>query len=285
MNARRGARGVWLFQNVFDEVQFPDHVLSASSSPSGGEAYRVATGRRSAIDAWTPGAENTTHFVEVNCQIPRAVNLCIIDRGHNLDSTLCRGFFLEARDSTTCSWSELWRSTDVPTSAQPGPSTAIDGIRTWEGALVHQFPVSAWRYYRLRIPASTGYAPVVRNLALGLAWSPSEPALAPSDYDQTQVAFEETVSPSGWRGSGRVSKTRAGSALYRLTSFGEYLNTRVQLGEYQSGRISWYIPRRARAEEAICVKMPPVTFPAPMEPGWPYRSVSVPYREHEPRPL
>lgn len=284
--SRNQARSLWLAQNLFDEVQFSTHVVSASTSPTGGEAYRVGTARRSAIDAWTPGAENSTHWVQVDCGTPQPANLCVIDRGHNLDSTShVGGFYLEGRNSTSAAWTELWRSTDVPSSPYPGPSTCVCGVRTFEGALLREFPVTVWRYYRLRIPPSTGYAPVIRNLALGLAFSPSNPALPPSDWDAAQVTYPETVTPSGWRGSGRVAVIREGSAFYRLESFGEYMAARTHLQEYESGVVSWYVPRRGRAEEALCVKIPPVTLPKPVEPGYPYRSLSLPYREHEPLPL
>jgi len=284
--SRDAARSLWLIKNLFDEVQFSTHVVSASSSPVGGEAYRVGTARRSAIDAWRPATENSTHWVQVDCGSPLPANLAVIDRGHNLDSTShTGGFYLEGRDSTAASWTELWRSTDVSDAPLPGPSTCVCGVRTYEGALLREFPVTVWRYYRLRIPPSTGFAPIIRNLAVGLAFAPSNPALAPSDWDSAQVSYGESVTPSGWRGSGRVAVVRQGSALYRLESFGEYMSARSHLIAYESGQISWYVPRRGRAEESLCVRIPPVAFPKPTEPGYPFRSLSLPYREHEPLPL
>jgi len=281
---RRDARSLWLFQNFFDDLQFTDHTVTASTSPAGAEAYRVGTSRRAAIDQWAPNGENSTHWVQVDCAIPRPASMCVIDRGHNLAQST-KGFYLEARSSTTASWTSVWSSTTTPTVVGPGPSTTSWGVPTYEGALLRQFPVQVFRYWRLRIPPSTGYAPKVRNLHLGLAWFPEEPPLSPGDWDATQVNYEESATPSNWRGTGRVAVSREGSQLYRLTSFGAYEVARRHLKMYEEAPAAWFVPSRGRAEHAFCVQIPPVRLPRPQEPGNIYRSVNLPYREHEPRPL
>ena len=68
---RPDQQSLWLFQNFYDDVQYRTHSITASSSPTGAEAYRVGTARRSAIDAWAPTTENSTHWVQVDCGIPR----------------------------------------------------------------------------------------------------------------------------------------------------------------------------------------------------------------------
>lgn len=282
--SRRDARSLWLCQNFYDDIQFQDHTITASTSPTGGEAYRVGTARRSAIDAWTPGAENSTHWLEVDCAVPRPANMAVIDRGHNLaDSS--GGFILEGRSSTSFNWTEVWASTTTPTVFGAGPSTTPWGVVTYEDALVRQFHTQVFRYWRLRIPPSTGYAPVIRGLWLGLAFKPSEPMLSPSDWDATQVNYEESATPSNWRGVGRVALTREGAAMYRLTSFGEYELARRHVMEYETGVASWFVPQQGRAENAFCVQIPPVRMPRPQEPGNLYRTVNFPYREHSPQPL
>lgn len=282
--SRRDARSLWLFQNFFDDVQYTGHTISASTSPTGAEAYRVGTARRSAIDAWAP-TSNSTHWVMVDCGQPRAASLCIIDRGHNLNLSTTGGFRLEGRSSTTVSWTPVWESTNVPTAYGPAPSTVPWGVPTYEGALLRQFPPTVFRYWRLFIRGSTAYTPKIRNLYLGLAWEPSEPMLSPSDWDASQVNYDQTATPSNWRGVGRVAVTREGAALYRLTSFGEYETARRHLNQYDQGHVAWHVPRRGRAEEAFCVQIPPVRLPRPQEPGNIFRSVNLPYREHEPLPL
>lgn len=282
--SRDAQRSLWLFQNLLDDIQWPGHTLTASTNPTGAEAYRVATGRRAAIDAWTAVTTNSTHWIQVDCAVPRAANLCVVDRGHNLDNS-SKGFQLEARSSTALAWAPVWGSTFTPLLAGPAPSTTIWGARTWEGALLREFPLQVWRYWRFRVPPSTGYAPSIRNLALGFAWSPSAPAITPSDFDGSQVNFQESVTPSGWRGVGRVANTRVGSALYRLQSYGEDEAMRHHLSEYEQGRVSWCVPFRGRAEQAFCTQIPPVTVPKPQEPGQLYRTAAIPFREHEPLPL
>lgn len=282
--SRRDARSLWLCQNFYDDVQFEDHTVSASTSPTGGEAYRVGTARRSAIDSWTPSSENSTHWVQVDCAVPRPANLAVIDRGHNLGQST-KGFSLEARSSTSYGWTSVWASTSTPTGFGPGASTSPWGIQTYEGALLREFRPQVFRYWRLRVPPSTGFAPIIRNVWLGLAYSPSEPALSPSDWDATQVNYEQTATPSNWRGTGRVALTREGSALYRLTSFGEYELARRHVMEYETGVASWFVPQRSRAENAFCVQIPPVRMPRPQEPGNLFRSLNFPYREYSPLPL
>ena len=281
--SRRDARSLWLSQNLFDDLQFPLHTVTASSSPVGNESWRVATGRRSAIDAWAPPTQNSTQWIAVDCATPRPANLLVIDRGHNLG--VGGAFSLEGRSSTAQPWTAVVESTAVATVVGPAPSTAAWGAPTYEGALVREFRPAVFRHWRLRVPPSTGYAPVIRNMALGQAWIPSEPAVGPSDWDATQVNYDETVTPSGWRGTGRVALTREGAAMYRLTSFGEYETSRRHMQEYQQGRISWYVPQRGRAELAMCVQIPAVRMPAPQEPGNIFRTLSLPYREHQPLPL
>lgn len=281
---RLHSRSLWLFQNFYDDLQFTGHTITASSSPTGGEAYRVGTARRSAIDSWSPVTENSTHWVQVDCAIPRPASVCVVDRGHTLENS-SKGFALEGRSSTSVGWTQVWGSTQTPSHYGPASSTTLWGVKTYEGALLREFPTQVYRYWRFRIPPSTGYAPSLRNLYLGLAWRPLEPALSPSDWDAAQVKYEESATPSDWRGVGRVAVSREGSALYRLRSFGEYLTARRHMEEYQRGVVSWWIPRRGRAEEAFCVQIPPVRLPKPQEPGNIYRSLNIPYREHEPLPI
>lgn len=281
--SRRDARSLWLVQNLFDDLQFSDHLLTGSSSPSGAEAYRVATARRSAIDTWAPVSENSTHWVQVDCVIPRPASLLVIDRGSNL-GTSAAGFYLEGRYSTGSSWVTVWGSTEANGMYGPGASTSPYGVQTYEGAIVKEFAPQVFRFWRFRIPPSTGYAPRVRNLALGLPFEASEPSVS-NDWDGTQVNYDSAASPSNWRGTGRVSNTREGAMMYRFTSYGEYLTAKRHLSEYETGVASWFVPRRGRAEESMCVQIPPVRFPKPVEPGNLFRSVNLPYREHEPLAL
>jgi len=282
--SRQDARSLWLCQNLFDDLQFSGHTLTASTSPTGGEAYRVATGRRSAIDAWTPAAQNSTQWVMVDCAVPRPASMAVVDRGHNLAEST-KGFSLEGRGSTASAWTAVWESTATPITYGAGPSTTPWGVLTYEGALLREFPTQVFRYWRFRIPPSTGYAPIIRGLYLGQPFKPSEPALSPSDWDAAQINYEQSATPANWRGIGRVAVSREGSAMYRLTSFGEYMTARRHVSEYETGVASWFVPRTGRAEEAFCVQIPPVRMPAPQEPGWSFRTLNLPYREHQPLPL
>lgn len=282
--SRKDARSLWLCQNFYDDIQFSGHTVTASSSPTGTEAYRVGTARRAAIDAWAPSAQNSTHWVQVDCGVPRPANMAVVDRGNNLAES-AGGFVLEGRSSTDFGWTPVWQSTATPTVYGPGPSTVAWGVLTYEGALVREFAPQVFRYWRLRTPPSTGYAPVIRNLWLGLAFKPTEPALSPGDWDATQVNYEQAATPSNWRGIGRVALTREGSAMYRLTSFGEYLTARRHVSEYEQAVATWFVPRASRAEEAFCVQIPPVRMPKPQEPGMLFRTLNFPYREYQPAPL
>ncbi len=240
----------------------------------------MATGRRYTGDAWNPGATNSTHWVEVDCGQARVASFVALDRGHNLAG---KQIYLEGRNSTSLSWATVVVSTYVPSASYGAlPSTLAPGVATPEGAWVREFNPTAFRYWRLRVPPSTGFAPRVVGLHLGPSWSPSNPAVAPYDADAARVEFASAVNPSGWQAAGRVSVVRSGAFRYLSETIWDDVVAQAFLDEYRRRRISWVIPQRSDARGAMMVTHTAGAVPNQWTGQMEGRAWTLPYVEHQP---
>lgn len=153
-----------LLDNVFDVIGlYPSGVIATSSEVVGREGFRVADYRRDRT-WWQPttdggGADN---YVRVQLGAAAAIDSVWLDRGHNLGG---RTVYLEGSpDGAT--WS---------TSLQLNVPNAVGGTpaqpamcQTEEGAAWTLFNLTTARlFWRLRVPYSAGFVPVVPGIIAG----------------------------------------------------------------------------------------------------------------------
>ena len=272
------SRPVFLSENLFNERQFPDHTIDAEEEPTGYEAWRVATGRRSGIHWWEPTTANSDTYIDVTCDRVRAADLLVIDRGHNLAN-----YDFEIRgsqdDFTTY---ETVLDTTIPAVSTPG--TLDDGVLTEEGVYIRRVDLRGYKYWRPFIPAmGAGLKPKIVGLYLGLSYSPEHLDM-PLGVDADTMIVAETQSEAGWLGRGSVTQRREDTINLRLSNFTEYDQARYHIqGLYGAGFPMWYIPDDEQADQAMCIVRPAggsLGFYRRTDYG--YAQASFAYLEHEP---
>lgn len=279
------AKPALLVENVFSDVQFPAHVVDASEEAAGGEAWRVATGRRSARDRWSTITPNAAAWIRVDCGAPRTCDMLALDRGHTLHGAQVK--LQHSPDGAT--WTDaLWAT--IPLAHADGTSLdAEHGATTREGAWLKRFTPHAARWWRFWIPAlGAGQYPEVVGLWLGVSWSPDHWLDLPFDDEgQTALGQETEATPTGWRGTGAVAAVRDGELSLKLSGPSEYDLVRANLVEHfhAARRPMWIVYDADRAEGAVLGVRPPGRMAFVLGSGWGIRRQgSVAWVEHEPRP-
>ncbi|HVX39618.1 MAG TPA: hypothetical protein VHB25_08595 [Gemmatimonadaceae bacterium] len=160
-----------LLDNVFDtSVLYLGATLSASDAQTGHEAFRVADYRRERT-WWQPASDAGVlgyHSVVVQLPTARAVDYLVLDRGHNLAGLT---IYLESSNDGA-SWvaDGTFVELTVPASGTIGGTpTAPAMANTEEGVtwtLFTALPAALW--WRILIPASTGFLPIVPGVMAGL---------------------------------------------------------------------------------------------------------------------
>lgn len=274
-------RTVFLVDNFFNDVQHPDHVLSASSSASGHEPWRVGTARRTSLNGWTPTELNTEAWVRVDCGTAKSADMVAIDRGHNLAG---RTIALQ-RSSDGSAWTNV-ASVVVP--AEPtsnGVLTTPPGVHTTEGAWLLRFTAAASRYWRLHVPAmGADLRPYVVGLYLGSSWAPTSPLSLPMRDLDLELAYTDTVSDALWAGGTRAAARGRGAISIKLEE-AERPAARAAIREQfiRRARRMWIVFNDEQAEDAVLAYAPPQEFSFPAaEPGWMHPALSFEWAEHEP---
>lgn len=270
---------VFLAENFYNTHQFVDHTVDAEEEPSGYEAWRVATGRRSGLQYWTPSTANSDTYVDATCDRTRTANMLILDRGHNL-----AGYDIELRasqdDFTTY---ETILDITVPSVSTPGALT--DGVLTEEGAYVKQFDARSYTYWRVFVNAmGAGLQPQIVGLWLGLAWSPDYLEM-PSAKDADDLIVEETVSESGWVGRGPATQRRSDTIKLKLSSYDEYDEARYHIqGLFGAGYPMWIFHHDDQADQGLCaIRQSGSHLGFARQADWGYEQVQFSYIEHEPK--
>lgn len=269
---------VVLVENHLSVVQFPLHTLVGNEEASGREAFRVADGRRSALDFWTTNTTNAEATLTWTMDRVRAWNMVALDRGHNLAGVRV---IHEASDDNFATTQTVFDIT-LPSATAPGSPDDARGVRTEEGAWLKRFPTRTAKYGRLRIPAmGSGLKPQVVGVWSGLAYVPPELGL-PHVPDQDEFTVEEMLAPSGWRGRNLPAVVRAGTIGLKLTSQFEYELARYHLqGHFGRGRPMWIIHDDVQADRAVLAIRPQGRLGFARDPGWFYPNAAIEWLEHE----
>ncbi len=248
-------RPIFLVENFYSKLQFPDHTISAEEEATDNEAFRVANGRRSARDKWAPTTLNSASYVDAACDRIRAADCIALDRGHNL-----AGYDIELRGSNQAAFTTYESVLDLtlPTYTAPGDIDDALGVRTEEGAWIKRFDMRAYKYWRLYVDAmGAGLKPNVVGLWLGLSFSPQYLDM-PWNEDGADLVVKQAASESGWLGRGVANKVRSGTITLALSSFQEYdTKARYHLqGLYGEGFPMWIVFDEAQADRAVLAELP-----------------------------
>lgn len=268
-------------ENLFSIAQFPLHVVSGNEEPAGNEAFRVADGRRSPLDAWTSITLNAAAYVQAVCDRPRAANMVGLDRGHNLGGVEVQ---LQCSDD---GFATIQTVADIviPAASAPGSPDDAFGVVTEEGAWLCRFPARASYAWRFNVPAmGAGKKPKIVGLWCGLSYAPDYFQL-PAGPGQGQLLGTESVSDAGYVGRGVVVYRRESTIGLQLPSLFDYDDlARYHIeGHYAgAGRPMWVCFDDAQADRAFLAIPPLGKHGFARQPRWFYPSVELPYMEHEP---
>ncbi len=272
-------------ENLYSETQFAGIVVDADTAATRHQAFRVATGRRSAQDYWTPTTTNLLAWVRTDALVSKAADMIVLDRGHNLAGKsieLHRSTDNFAADNVT-----VFTSTVPATPDTAGVLSAANGVHTAEGAWVKSFGSVSSRYWRLEIPAGgAGFAPLIVGLQLGERWEPFH-FTRESDAEDGVFVVDEVVSRFGWRGRGRGVRMRVGDITIKLdgTAGDRDEAFRHIRDNFELGRAMWIIfDTLLGAERAVnTLNLAQARTGFGFASDWGYRQASIPWVEHSPK--
>lgn len=272
----------FLVLNYLNIRQFPGHVIDAEENSS--SVGKVANGRRSSINFWTPATANSETWIRVdagsgNTLAPTAFGL---DRGHNLAG---ESIFWESSDSPDSGYSTLSNPTIPTTAGVDGDLDATNGILTDEGAWLKRISApTARRYLRLRIPAmGTDLKPVIVGAWFGIWWEPGYIFDPLTDEDIELLSSVQETS-KGWSGTTREVQRRLGELVFKLPSAAAYAGAATHIrDQFLAGRLMWIVHNDEKTERAVLAKFWPGRAGFRFAPGWGNRQSVVPWREYEPK--
>lgn len=266
-------------ENLYSRTQFPAHVLAVTEETVGFEAFRVATGRRSPFNYWTPIATNTDEYHTITADRLRAANCLAFDRGHNLAG---KRVVVECSNDNFTTIETALDVAAIPSITTPGSLDDAVGVRTPEGAWLVRFPMRVASYWRVKIPAmGVGLKPRIVGLQLGLAWE-TEYWTRPVSDGQTMLAGEVLESGTAWRGRATPTRVKSYSTKLRLVDYASYDQARYHIeGHFASGRPMWLGANADNADQAIQVEVNgPIGFAYETDFG--FQQATFPWVEHEP---
>ena len=276
-------RPVFLSENVWNRLIFPDHTLSASETETGTDIANIGTGRRQRqLSRWSSTSLNTLAWVRSTFDRVRVMNLLFIDRGHNLD-----GHDVGVRFSFDgfTTWREVGPYA-IPSQVFPY-SRLSDGrpIRTEEGAIVWLLGEHAGTAARLNIPAmGANLKPELVNVMLGMWFRPEHAQVKPFDYGKRELTYKEIVSPQAQAGAGEIGSRIVGEIGLKLSGPDEYTLVRYHLEQLAFKRKPMVLMHDdEEAEKTSVVYVPPGRHGFAIEPGdWSHMQGKFPYQENEP---
>jgi len=269
---------VFLVENIFSVVQFPDHSVNADEEATGSEDWRVATGRRSSQDKWTTTTTNTTHTMTVTCNRIRTCDMIAIDRGHNLAGEAIK---LQGSNDAFTSTEDIIDIT-MPTYSAPGSIDDTLGVMTEEGAWVKRFDPRAYTWWRLTIPSmGADTMPEIVGLWLGKSYN-SRSFDWPWSEEDVETLASVVVSEAGWEGAGPVTVRRRGTMGIRCTSLIDYDDARYTFAHFSRNRPMWMCADDEQADRTILIKQAG-GFGFGFDGQWPFRrATQIPWVEYEP---
>jgi hypothetical protein len=269
-----------LVENLFSVRQFPAHTVTAEEEASGFEVFRLANGRRSAADYWTPTTANSDTWAKVACTQVRAANMIVLDRGHNLAGYTAH---LQVSSDGFTTYETAFTGV-LPSATAPGDVDDALGVRTEEGAWLKRFDLRAGTHWRLYVPAmGASLKPQVVGLWVGLALE-LEYLDLPYQDDRDDLVGALVESDTGWLGAGRMTQRRTHELRLVVHDHAGYDQVRYHLqGHFGARRPMWLLHDQAQADRAVLVVRPQQSLGFGFEPGWGYRRGTLTYLEHEPK--
>ena len=270
-----------LFDGGFPGSQYPDHTISAEEAATDHEAWRVATGRRSPTDYWTPTTANSDTWIKSAGNRVRGANMVVLDAGHNLASETFR---IQGSDDD---FTTIDTAVDIaiPSASSPGSIDNTTGIVTEEGVWLRRFPFRAHKYWRAFIPAmGADLKPEIVGLWLGLSWETEEPWL-PIAENQIELAGSESITPDLWRGRTGLGIARTDVLTLKLPSFYAYDQARFHIeGLFAANNPTWIIYDTDQADRAVVTgpRLGRIGFRFSGGTDWGYQQIALDWVEHEP---
>lgn len=271
--------------NLFSDVLYPGHVITADQQAAGYEVWNVADGRRQAADRWQPTTANVDHDVKANCGALRAANFAAVDRASNWRGQ--RITFENSADNFAAA-SGIRTTLDInPIPIAPGGAAAgALGCVTDELAWWKTFTSEANYDWRAVFKAGgAGVIPAISGLWLGTAWMPTEAQLFfPVDDETYRVEYMESKSTYGWAGRSRPNKLREGTLNVKPATDADYDFIRWQvLGIYAAGFPAWIcFDRVDSGHRAMLVRCPSGQLDWGRKRDWPKRGINIPFIEEQP---
>lgn len=277
-----GEKILFCADNLFSDVLYPGHVVSADEQATGFEVWNVANGRRQAGDRWQPTTANVDHNVKSVCDQLRSADFLAVDRASNWRG---RRLVLEssANDFAAPGGATVVDVT-IPTGLGGSPSGAL-GCVTDELAWWKLFSFDAAQYWRTVFKAAgAGVTPQISGLFLGKAWQPTEAQLFfPVDDEGYRVQFNETTSPYGWVGRTRPAVFRHGMLVVKPATDLDYDFIRWQvLGLFAAGFPAWICHDRVDGgRRALLARCPSGDIDWGRKRDWPTRGINIPFIEEQ----
>lgn len=273
----------FLVDNLWSVRQYLNNALTANEEAIGAEVFRIADGRRSRRDNWTPLTTNAVATITADAVTTIQPTGLFLDRDHNM-----AGEVVELRRSTDdFSGSDvLVFSATIPAAAAVGGDIDdANGITTDEGAWIKRFAATtATRYWRLRFPAmGTDLKPRIVGSILGEFWEPGRVYRPVTDEDD-ELRTKEISTSWGWSARTIQIRQRVGTLNFRLESAAAYDDAAIHIRDnFGQGRLMVIIHDDERGERAVLAQRTLGRAGFQFPPNWGNRAAIVPWSEYEPR--
>ncbi len=279
-------RTVFLVENFWNRMIFPDHVLTSSNADDAAGAWGssfVGTARRQVeLNRWESDTANADAYLQCTMDRVRAFDMLVIDRDHNLG-----GYPVQVRVSADgfTTWNTI--SATIPT--QVFPQSLLDPKRpvlTEEGAVLWYLGPQLGKAVKLFVPAmGAGLAPRIVGAYTGQRFALTHARKKPYSFGKVRTVYQRETSPQAWSAAGEIGRLRVDSIGIRLASRQEYQQARYHIEHlYFEGRVAWIIHDDEEAEKSLLAKVPPGDAGFSIESGdWSEFQGEIPYEEHEPR--
>lgn len=268
-----------LVDNFFSPRIYSGHTLSSNENSD--NTALVGAARRSTHDAWSPTTANNDAWNKSRNDVPRAADMIVIDRGHNLLGETVK--VQDAADDFATTPEEPFNGT-LPTYSGAGALTDAFGVVTPEGAWLKRFDTRwnyDWRAYYVAMGA--GLVPLIPGLWIGLSWSPGDP-WRPHAPGMSELIVEETQSDQGWTGRGKATKRKQGVLHFKFATLFDAEEGDWHIQQIAAGRPFWVVPDEARGDLAFLAVIPKGMIGTVLEPQYFYPALDLPYIEWNPQP-
>jgi len=233
--------------------QYPSHVVSALSEPTGYEAHRFSAGRRDQYS--TASTANLDWWHKTIFNRVRALD-CVCLWIHNLQG---KAYQLQVSDDDFTTYQTPINIT-IPTSPAAGDIDDANGVLCENGMWIMRFPLRTGIAYRHFIVAGgAGFKPqIAGKVGLSLALNQFDKPFAPSD---TELIVTEEMGESGWIGRGPRRLKRFGSIQVKTRAAFEYDQFRYHFEQRFGGGCPMLIVfDDSQAERAVMAQRGPGRF-------------------------